>query len=97
MELQLNASDIDLLKIAALVAASFLNRQALIILIYMLIGVFVFYFSDSGFMCSLLLAALYSTNACANINIKSQIRQALFCIGILNWLIFLLVKTLKLS
>lgn len=86
MELHLNASDIDLLKIAALVAAFLLNRQALIILAYMLVGEFIFYFTDSGFMCSLLLAALYSTNACTNINLKSQIRHVLLCIGILNWL-----------
>lgn len=86
MELHLNASDIDLLKIAALVAAFLLNRQALIILAYMLVGEVVFYFTDSGFMCSLLLAALYSTNACTNITLKSQIRHVLLCIGLLNWL-----------
>lgn len=86
MELHLSASDIDLLKMAALVAAFLLNRQALIILAYMLIGEIVFYFTDSGFMCSLLLAALYSTNACTNINLKSQIRHVLLCVGLLNWL-----------
>jgi len=82
----LSSSDIDLLKIAALVAAFLLNRQALIILAYMLAGEVVFYFTDSGFMCSLLLAALYSTNACTNITLKSQIRHVLLCIGLLNWL-----------
>lgn len=86
MELHLSASDIDLLKIAALVAAFLLNRQALIILAYILVGEVIFYFTDSGFMCSLLLAALYSTNATANITLKSQIRHVLLCVGILNWL-----------
>lgn len=87
MELNhLSSSDIDLLKIAALVAAFLFNRQALVILAYMLVGELVFYFTDSGFMCSLLLAALYSTNACANITLKSQIRHVLLCIGLVNWL-----------
>ena len=86
MELHLNASNIDLLKMAALVSAFLLNRQALVILSYMMVGEAVFYLTDSGFMCSLLLAALYSTNACSNINLKSQIRHVLLCIGLLNWL-----------
>lgn len=86
MELHLNASDIDLLKIAALVAAFLLNRQALIILAYMVVGEVIFYFTESGFTCSLLLATLYSTNATTNIALKSQIRHVLLCIGILNWL-----------
>lgn len=87
MELSLlNPSNLDALKLAAFCAAFFVNRQALAVLAFSLIGELIFALTDTGFACCLLMASLYSLNAGINIKLLSQIRQALVCIGFINWL-----------
>lgn len=77
----------QVLKTAALVAAFFINRQALIVLAFTLTGELLFAtFSHSPVLYYCLAAALYSTNAAINIRLLSNIRNALICIACLNWL-----------
>lgn len=71
---------------AALFAAIFINKQAVFILAVELCVELLFYYSTDGFTASLLMACAYSAAATANINLKSQIRHVLLCIGLLNWL-----------
>ena len=79
-------SDTDIIRMAALFAAIFINRQAVFILAVELAVELLFYYSPNGFIASLFMACAYSTAATTNINLKSQIRHVLLCIGILNWL-----------
>lgn len=84
---QLNAELVDNMKMAALIAAVFINRQALIILAFHIIGEMAFlYFSHLGVYYFCIAAALYSINATVNIKLSYRIRQALICIGAINWL-----------
>lgn len=80
------ASNIDDIKMAAFLAAFFVNRQALVIVTFHFIGDLLFASTDSGLAASCLLAALYSVNATINIKLSFSIRQALICIGLINWL-----------
>lgn len=83
----LSVESFQILKTAALVAAFFINRQALIILSFTLVGEWLFAtFSYSPILYYCLAAALYSTNAAINIRLLSNIRNALLCIACLNWL-----------
>lgn len=87
MELShLAASDFDQIKLAAFIAAFLINRQALVIVAFHLIGEAIFNSVDSGFYTCIFLAALYSINATVNIKLSCRIRQALICIGAINWL-----------
>lgn len=79
------ASNLDSLTIAAFLAAVFINKQALIVLAAHLVGEAIYRTPLAGFETELLLAALYSSCAIVNIRIKSEIRQALICIGIVYW------------
>lgn len=84
---QLSAEFVDNMKIAALIAAVFINRQALIILAFHLIGELIFaQLSHLGVYYFCIAAALYSINATVNIKLSYRIRQALICIGAINWL-----------
>lgn len=67
-------------------AVIFINRQAVFILAVELCVELLFYYAQDGFTASLLMACAYSASATANINLKSQIRHVLLCIGLLNWL-----------
>ena len=71
---------------AAFFAAIFINRQAVFILLIELCMEPIFHYAQDGFTASLLMACAYSIVSTANINLKSQIRHVLLCIGILNWL-----------
>ena len=86
MELDLNASEVDLLKLAAFIAACFINRAAIIVLAFQLADVALFAISQTGLIACLSLAALYSINSIVNIRIKSEIRQGLICLGAVYWL-----------
>ena len=79
-------SDTDIIRMAAFFAAIFINRQAVFILCIEMCVELLFHHAPDGFTASLLMACAYSTAATANINLKSQIRHVLLCIGILNWL-----------
>ena len=83
----LSVEAFQVLKTAALVAAFFINRQALIILAFTLSGEWLFStFSHNPVLYFCLAACLYSINAAINIRILSNIRNALICIACLNWL-----------
>ena len=88
MELiQLNAEQIDNIKMAAFVAACLFNRQALLIVSFHAIGALLFKFTSSDpviYFC--LAASMYSTSATVNIKLKSEIRHVLIIVGCLNWL-----------
>lgn len=80
------ASNIDDIKMAAFIAAFFVNRQAFVIVAFHFAGDLLFASTDSGLIASCLLAALYSLNAVINIKLSFEIRQALICIAFINWL-----------
>lgn len=80
------ASNIDDIKMAAFLAAFFVNRQAFVIVAFHFIGDLLFASTDSGLIASCLLAALYSLNATINIKLSFEIRQALICVAFINWL-----------
>lgn len=80
------AANLDGIKLAAFIAAFLINRQAAIIATFHIAGDVIFNTTDSGFYCSVMMACLYSINAAINIKISYQIRQALICIGCINWL-----------
>ena len=86
MDQILSASSFDLLKIAALFAAFFVNRQALVVLSGMLLGELLFYFIDSWFWFCIFAGLLYSANATVFIKLSSEIRHALVLIGLLYWI-----------
>lgn len=79
-------SDTDIIRMAALFAAIFINRQAVFILAVELCVETLFHYAPDGFTASMLMACAYSAAATTNITLKSQIRHVLLCIGILNWL-----------
>jgi len=83
----LSVEAFQILKTAALVAAFFINRQALAILAFTLAGEWLFAtFNYNPVLYYCLAAALYSTNAAINIRLLSNVRNALICIACLNWL-----------
>ena len=84
--LNLTASDIDLMFLAAFIAACFINRAAIIVLAFQLADVALFAISETGLIACLSLATLYSINSIVNIRIKSEIRQGLICLGAVYWL-----------
>ena len=79
-------SDLDLLKLAAFIAAFFINRQALALIAAHLAWELIYISTDSGFAVSLLSSALYFIVAASNINLKSEIRHAIWLLGCLYWL-----------
>lgn len=82
----LSVEGFQTVKTAAFLAAVFINRQAIIVVAFHLIGEAIFNAVDSGFYTCIFLAVLYSINATINIKLSYQIRQALICIGAINWL-----------
>jgi len=83
----LSVENIQQLKTAAFMAAVFINRQAMIILIFHLIGeILIISLWNYGAYYFCLAAVLYSINAAININLLYEIRQALIFIASLNWL-----------
>lgn len=82
----MSAEILDLMKIAALVAASFINRQAIVVLAFMLLGELAFKLTDTDFWFCLCAGAIYAVNATAHIKISYNIRQALLVTGCLYWL-----------
>lgn len=83
----LSVEAFQILKTAALVAAFFINRQAIIILAFTLAGEWLFAtFNYNPVLYYCLAAVLYSTNAAINIRLLSNVRNALICIACLNWL-----------
>lgn len=84
---QLSVETFQALKTAAFIAAFFVNRHAIIILAFHLVGERLFVeFSHLGVYYFCMAAALYSINATINIKLSYSIRQALICIGLINWL-----------
>lgn len=84
---QLSAHEIQKIKTAAFIAAFFINRQAIIILAFHLIGeVLVVALWNYGAYYFCVAAAVYSINAAINIKLLYEIRQALICIACINWL-----------
>lgn len=84
---QLNVETLQALKTAAFIAAFFVNRQALIIIAFHMAGELLFdRYSHLGVYYFCMAAALYSVNATINIKLSYSIRQALICIGLINWL-----------
>ncbi len=82
-----SADTIDTLKMAAFIAAIFINRQAVVIVFFFILSELLFkYGSSLGVYYFCTAAALYSINATINIKLSYQIRQALICIGVINWL-----------
>jgi hypothetical protein len=82
----MSAETFDILKIAALVAASFLNRQAVIVLVYMLIGEMLFKVTPTEFWFCIAAGAIYAINATVAVPLAYRIRQALIVTGCLYWL-----------
>ena len=83
----LSAENIDQAKMAAFIAAIFINRQAVIIVLFFILSELLFHFMQSApvsYFCSA--AALYSINATVNIKLSFEIRQALICVAFINWL-----------
>lgn len=84
---QLNAEAFQAMKTAAFIAAFFVNRQAIVILLFHLAGELLFSeFSHLGTYYFCMAAALYSVNATINIKLSYSIRQALICVGAINWI-----------
>jgi len=86
-------SDLDILRNAAFVAAflfsvdgSRFNIGAGAVLCFSVLGKIAFTIAPTGFYACLAMAVLFSLNAGINIKLLSQIRQALVCIGFINWL-----------
>jgi hypothetical protein len=82
----MSAETLDMMKIAALVAASFINRQAIAVLAFMLLGELAFKFTETDFWFCLCAGAIYSVNATVYIKLSYNIRQALLVTGCLYWL-----------
>jgi hypothetical protein len=89
----LSPSDLDILRNAAFVAAflfsadgSRFNIGAGAVLCFSVLGKVSFEIAPTGFYACLAMAVLFSLNAGINIKLLSQIRQALVCIGFINWL-----------
>lgn len=86
-------SDLDILRDAAFVAAFLFsadgrrfNLGAGAVLCFSVLGKIAFTMAPTGFYACLAMAVLFSLNAGINIKLLSQIRQALVCIGFINWL-----------
>jgi hypothetical protein len=82
----MTAETLDLIHIAALVAASFINRQAFVVLLFMLVGEIIFKAIDAEFWFCIAAGMLYAVNAAVPIRIDYRIRQALIVTGLLYWL-----------
>jgi hypothetical protein len=82
----MTAETLDMLKIAALVAASFINRQAVVVLLFMLVGEVLFKAIDTEFWFCIAAGMLYAVNAAIPIKIDYRIRQSLIVTGLLYWL-----------
>jgi hypothetical protein len=82
----MTAEMLDLIHIAALVAASFINRQAVVVLAFMLIGEALFKVIDTEFWFCIMAGMLYAINAAVFVKLDYSIRQALIVTGLLYWL-----------
>lgn len=82
----LNVSNIQTAKTAAFIAAVFINRQALIVLSFHLLGERLFFYGqDFGAYYFCAAACLYALNAVVFIRLSYEIRQALIVIACVNW------------
>lgn len=73
-------------KTAAFIAAVFINRQALVVLGFHLVGEKLFYYGqDLGAYYFCAAACLYALNAVVFIKLSYEIRQALIFIACVNW------------
>ena len=70
----------------ALVAVCFFNRQAIIILAFMLLADPLYYFAETDFQFCIYASILYAMNAIVFINFSYEIRQALICTAMLYWI-----------
>jgi hypothetical protein len=77
---------IDYIHMTALVAVCFVNRQAVIVLLFMLLAEPLFYFSEKDFQFNIYASILYALNAIVFIKFSYEIRQALICTAMLYWL-----------
>lgn len=78
--------DTDVIKLLAFAAACLWTRQAFAVLA-LHVGnlLLVHLFLNSGAFYFLMVSALYAVTAASNIKFLSNIRWALFAIGVLNW------------
>ena len=77
---------IDYIHMTALVAVCFFNRQAVIVLLFMLLAEAFYYISETDFQFSIYASILYALNAIVFIKFSYEIRQALICTAMLYWL-----------
>lgn len=77
---------IDDLTVAALVAASFINRQALIVLAGHLLATWLFQITDSAIYYNCAAGIVMALNAAVFIKLSYEIRQALLLTAGLFWL-----------
>lgn len=89
MELEslISVDNFQVIKTAALFAAIFVNRQAAVVLFFHLAGEALFTLTSQFggyYFCAA--ACMYAVNASSNIKISFNIRQALICISLINWL-----------
>ncbi len=82
----MTAYDADILTIAALIAALFINRQAFILLVAHLAWEFAFLLPLNDFWMSLTGAVIYSIAASLYIKLKSEIRYVMLTISGLYYL-----------
>ena len=78
--------EVDLLKVAAFVAAFFINRQAIVVLLVHCVWQGAFLIPLDDFWSTLVSATIYAAFGAAFIKIKSEIRYAFFCQACLYYL-----------
>lgn len=78
--------EVDCLKVAAFVAAFFINRQAAIVLLAHLVWQAAFLIPVNDFWSTIISATIYAAVASVFIKLKSEIRYALFCQACLYYL-----------
>lgn len=72
--------------IAAVMAACFINRQAIIVLAGMLCGELLYLLIDTNFWFCIAAGVLFAANGAVFIKLSSTIRQVLLLTGCLYWL-----------
>lgn len=82
----MTALNADLLTVAAFVAAFFINRQALIVLLAHCVWQAAFLLPLNDFWSTIVSASIYAAFGAAFIKIKSEIRYAFFCQACLYYL-----------
>jgi hypothetical protein len=82
----MTAFDADMITLAAFIAASFINRQAVVILSAHALLWAVFLLPLTDFWFNLAAATLYAAAATVFIKLKSQLRYAMLCVSGLYYL-----------